>query len=235
VLTGTRIGTYSSDNLDLSGLVHRILKETDIRRLHLSSLQPDEISDRLLNLWPENRLCCHFHLALQSGSGSVLKRMNRGYTLDDYKKAVDSIRNVLPDASITTDIVVGFPGETEIEFEESYRYCSSMEFAAIHVFPYSARPGTAAAEMVGHMTAQVKKARSLKMLALSRRCSREYRGKFLGKELTVLWEGEDEPGSGIYSGLTENYIRLFRHSSEHLSGIFQSVKPVQLDRNGLWA
>ena len=127
MLTGTRIGTYTCDGIDLTRLIHLILKDTNVKRLHLSSLQPGEISPELLALWSDNRLCRHFHLALQSGSPSVLKRMNRDYTIDDYQKAVLSIRKAIPSVAITTDIMVGFPGETDIEFEESYRFCSSMD------------------------------------------------------------------------------------------------------------
>jgi threonylcarbamoyladenosine tRNA methylthiotransferase MtaB len=234
VLTGTRPGTYNDNGIRLQELIGLLLQESTLKRLHVSSLQPDEISETLIGLWSDTRLCRHFHLALQSGSDTVLKRMNRGYSTKDYSKVVSLIRDIVPDASITADIMVGFPGETDEEFEASYQFCRSMRYAAIHVFPYSPRPGTKATAMTGQVPDATKKARSLKMLALSRRCSQEYQNSFIGRELEVLWEGEEEPGSGIFSGLSNTYIRLLTRSCEPLDGTFQRVKPVQYDKRGLW-
>ena len=143
VLTGTEIGAYNDKRLKLSGLIQRILKETEIKRLHISSLQPQGVSPQLLNLWKDSRLSRHFHLALQSGSDSVLKRMRRNYDTAQYKKTVDKILGIMPDASITTDIIVGFPGESDAEFLESYDFCKNAGFAAMHVFVYSAEAGHA--------------------------------------------------------------------------------------------
>ncbi|MCX5993483.1 MAG: MiaB/RimO family radical SAM methylthiotransferase, partial [Chloroflexi bacterium] len=141
VLTGSEIGSYCSNGLDLTGLIKLILCETSAARLHLSSLQPQEITRDLLALWQDGRLCKHFHIALQSGSDGVLQRMGRRYTTATFGKAVEMVRAELPDASLTTDIIVGFPGESEEEFRESYEFCLRMKFAALHIFPYSARPG----------------------------------------------------------------------------------------------
>ena len=136
VLTGTEIGSYNYNGVNLSGLLERILAEVDITRLRLSSLQPQEISPELIRLWRDRRLCHHFHLSLQSGSDGVLNRMKRRYSVSDYQQAVSLIRASVPEAAITTDIIVGFPGETDKEFQESYDFCWQMEFARIHVFSY---------------------------------------------------------------------------------------------------
>ncbi|MDD5703465.1 MAG: MiaB/RimO family radical SAM methylthiotransferase, partial [Dehalococcoidales bacterium] len=142
VLTGTEIGRYSYDGLCLPGLLRRILRETDIKRLRLSSLQPREIDADLIRLWEDPRLCRHFHLALQSGSETVLQRMGRHYSPDDFSFAAGVIRRQMPEAAVTTDVIVGFPGETDKEFAETCSFCRNMEFARIHVFPYSPRKGT---------------------------------------------------------------------------------------------
>ncbi|HEX79111.1 MAG TPA: tRNA (N(6)-L-threonylcarbamoyladenosine(37)-C(2))-methylthiotransferase MtaB, partial [Dehalococcoidia bacterium] len=159
VLTGTEIGAYRCDGLNLAGLIGRILSETCIQRLRLSSLQPNEINRELITLWKDKRLCPHFHLSLQSGSDDVLQRMKRHYTTADYLKAVSLIRSMVPNAAITTDVIVGFPSETDEEFDESYGFCRNTGFARIHVFPYSPRPGTEAAGMSGQVRAVVKRER----------------------------------------------------------------------------
>ena len=141
VLTGTEIGRYFSGGLDLKWLLERILSDTGILRLRLSSVQPQEISPELIRLWKNPRLCRHFHISLQSGSDAVLRRMNRRYSTVDYSKAVELIRSEIPDVAVTTDIIVGFPGESEDEFQESFDFCREMKFARIHVFPYSIREG----------------------------------------------------------------------------------------------
>ncbi|MFC1861369.1 tRNA (N(6)-L-threonylcarbamoyladenosine(37)-C(2))-methylthiotransferase MtaB, partial [Chloroflexota bacterium] len=188
VLTGTEIGTYNCEGIDLRRLLERIINETDIIRLRLSSIQPQEVSIELIGLWRDRRLCRHFHLSLQSGSDSVLKRMNRLYTTGDYRQAVSLIRSAAPGAAITTDIIVGFPGETDEEFEQSYGFCRQMEFARIHVFSYSAREGTQAVLMPGQVKANIKKQRSMRMLALAGECAKNYRKQFLGETMQVLWE-----------------------------------------------
>jgi threonylcarbamoyladenosine tRNA methylthiotransferase MtaB len=135
VLTGTEIGAYRSGSITLKGLLERILAETDVTRLRLSSLQPGHIAPGFIALWKNPRLCPHFHLSLQSGSDAVLKRMKRRYTTGDYCRTVALIRGTVPDVAITTDVIVGFPGETEAEFKETCDFCRRMQFARIHVFP----------------------------------------------------------------------------------------------------
>jgi threonylcarbamoyladenosine tRNA methylthiotransferase MtaB len=190
VLTGTEIGAYNDKGIGLKELLRRILADTGVARLRLSSLQPQEITPALIGLWQDERLCRHFHLSLQSGSDAVLKRMKRRYTTADYKRAVELIRKAVPGAAVTTDVIVGFPGETEAEFRESYDFARQMDFARIHVFTYSPRPGTKAADTPRQVDDKIKRERSRRMLALGRACVRSFRKGFLGKTMLVLWEKE---------------------------------------------
>jgi threonylcarbamoyladenosine tRNA methylthiotransferase MtaB len=222
VLTGTRVGGYSFSGLDLKNLLARILEETKIPRIRLSSLQPQEISAELIKLWKNQRLCPHFHLSLQSGSKSILERMKRRYTPEDYLRAVDLIRQEVPSVAITTDVIVGFPGETDWEFQESLAFCKQIGFARIHVFSYSPRSGTAAAGMVGQVPDKVKKERSRQMLALAEESMRNFKESFAGESMDVLWEKQTDDGD--WSGITSNYIRIFTKSKADLSNLLQSAK-----------
>jgi len=234
VLTGTKIGSYKYNGADLKHLIEQILANTNVERLHPSSVQPKEISPELLSLWQDPRLCRHFHLALQSGSDSVLRRMRRHYSVDDYRQAVSLIRKTVPDVAITTDIMVGFPGESIEEFEESHRFCKEIDFANIHVFSYSSRPGTLAARMPEQVSDKLKNERSQRMLQLGQESARRFDKRFLGQDMSVLWENEVATGSEIYSGFSNNYIRVFTESSETLANQFRSVYLVRLHNHGIW-
>lgn len=205
VLTGTRIGSYEFDG-GLRGLIERILRETGVERLRLSSLEPCDLTTQLLELWQDSRLCRHIHLPLQSGCDRVLERMGRAYSVAEYERAAKLAREAIQDLSLTTDVMVGFPGESEAEFEESLRFCEYMGFAGIHVFPYSARPGTKAANMGDRVNDEEKKRRTQLMLGLARRSARRFREMFMGRSMEVLWEGSKD---GISFGLTDNYMRVF--------------------------
>jgi threonylcarbamoyladenosine tRNA methylthiotransferase MtaB len=231
VLTGTEIGAYESEGVDLKGLLERLLAETAIPRLRLSSLQPHLISPGLIALWRDRRLCPHFHLSLQSGSDTVLKRMKRRYTPADYRRTVALIREAVPDAAITTDVIVGFPGETDTEFRETYDLCREMKFARIHVFPYSPRPGTAAAEMPHQVPEPVKKERSRQTLLLADESAQSFQRRFLGRIMEVLWE---QQVGGIWSGLTGNYIKVYTKNGEDLTNRLLPVKLVKIYRDGVW-
>jgi len=224
VLTGTEIGSYDCGGLGLIDLIRSVLKETDIERLRLSSLQPQHISQGLIDLWQNNRMCRHFHIALQSGSDTVLRRMDRRYDTILFRHAVDLIRDRLPGVSITTDVMVGFPGESDKEFNQSYQFCRQLQFASMHVFSYSVRPGTAAAKLPGKINEKVKRQRSLAMLELAARGADEFAGGFNGKTADVLWENEVRKGSGIYLGLTGNYIRTYADSRGNLSGTITAAR-----------
>jgi len=234
-LTGTKIGAYQWNGRDSNGLprlIERILNETEIKRLRLSSLQPQDLTPELLKLWADERLCPHLHLPLQSGSEAILQRMKRQYLIADYKKSIFLVREAIPDLTITTDILVGFPGEGEREFEESYRFCEKMGFANIHVFPYSPRRGTIAAKMPCQVEEKVKKERSQRMLALAKRSAQHFREQFLGQTTPVLWERESEPGG--WSGLTANYLRVFTQSKENLTNRLLPAKLIAEHSQGFF-
>jgi len=233
VLTGTKVGSYKDDGTNFKDLVQRILTSTGIERLRLSSLQPSEISSEFLALWQDEKLCRHFHLAMQSGSETVLQRMRRSYSLDQYQRTVNLIKEI-PRAAITTDIMVGFPGESDEEFEQSHSFCQQAGFANIHVFPFSPRPETAAAGIPEQIKDKVKAERNQQMLELSRSSRRRFCEQFLGQTMPVLWEKETGPGSGIYSGLTSNYIRVFANSEKSLSNEITPVKLVEFHKQGIW-
>ncbi len=217
VLTGTEIGSYSSNGLKLIDLIRRILHETAVARLHLTSLQPNEITQELLALWQDKRLCRHFHIALQSGSDKVLRLMGRRYSTDTFRQSVAMVRASVPDASLTTDIIIGFPGESDEDFITSLEFCRLMKFSALHIFSYSSRPGTAAAHMAGRVNEHIKKQRSAIMLELAAASADEFGERFIGRTREVLWENEVRPGSQIYSGLTDNYIRVYTRNSSDIT------------------
>jgi threonylcarbamoyladenosine tRNA methylthiotransferase MtaB len=231
VLTGTEIGAYHSDGVNLEGLIERILADTRVPRLRLSSLQPHQISPSLIGLWRDERLCPHFHVSLQSGSDAVLKRMKRHYTSTEYEKTLTLIRDNVPDISITTDVIVGFPGETGEEFKETLDFCRKMRFARIHVFSFSPRPGTAAEKMPGQLSSEVKKERSRQMLALAKESAREFQSGFLGRKMEVLYE---QQSGGFYNGLTGNYIKVYTRSSEVLTNRILPAKLIKIYRDGVW-
>ncbi|MBI4186431.1 MAG: tRNA (N(6)-L-threonylcarbamoyladenosine(37)-C(2))-methylthiotransferase MtaB [Chloroflexi bacterium] len=231
VLTGTKIGSYSHNGDGLKGLLEHILADTGVARLRLSSLQPQEITPGLIRLWQDDRLCRHFHLALQSGSDGVLARMRRRYSVGEYERSVSLIRAALPEAAITTDVIVGFPGETESEFQQGYDFCRRMDFARIHVFPYSPRQDTEAAGMPGMVADRIKKRRSQKMLALAEVSAQNFRQQFLGKIMPVLWEKQTD---GIWSGLTDNYIKVYVKSDQDLRNRLLPVKLGEVRRDGVW-
>lgn len=158
--------------------------------------------------------------------------MRRRYSATDYQRAVAKVREAMPDTAITTDIMVGFPGESEEEFEQSYRFCQRMGFANIHVFPYSERPGTIAAQMPGKVAEEVKKERSARMLELARESALRFRRQFLGQTMAVLWE--KETAEGVWSGLTDNYIRVFTKSTQKLKNRLMEAKITGWRNGGLW-
>ncbi|RMF82327.1 MAG: tRNA (N(6)-L-threonylcarbamoyladenosine(37)-C(2))-methylthiotransferase MtaB [Chloroflexi bacterium] len=213
VLTGVHLGSYGHDFGDknaLQMLVRRILDETDVPRLRLSSLEPWDLSDDFFMLWDNPRLCRHLHLPLQSGCDATLKRMIRRTSQAEFRQLVRAARDAIPHLSITTDVIVGFPGETDDEFTISETFIREMNFAGLHVFRYSKRPGTAAARMSGHVDDATKKERSTRLLTLSQEMERGFAQRFVGQTLPVLWEqvtGATEAGF-INVGYTDNYVRV---------------------------
>ncbi len=234
VLTGSRLGDYGRNGdagAGLPGLVRRILAETPVERLRLSSVQPADLTPEFLSLWQDQRLCPHLHLPLQSGSTTILRRMRRPYLPVDYEGAVTRARTAIPDLAVTTDVLVGFPGETEGEFEESRRFCERMAFAGIHVFSYSRRPGTPAASMPDQVHHEVKKRRSSRMMALGGAAAAHYRSRFLGRTMAVLWE-ESSP-DGLWTGHAANHLRVYARSQADLSGRVLAVRMTEEYADGV--
>jgi threonylcarbamoyladenosine tRNA methylthiotransferase MtaB len=213
VITGTQLGAWGREfeqALKPHHLIAGILEQTEAPRLRFSSLQPQDITPELLALWDDPRLMPHFHLALQSGSEATLERMRRRYSTRDYRMAVERIRAAVPDVAITTDAIAGFPGETEVDFEDTLRLCDEAEFARIHAFPYSQRTRTAAALMKEQVAPAVRQERMRRLLALGEELSLRFRRRFEGEIRPVLWEDERATeGEPLWQGHTDNYIPVF--------------------------
>lgn len=213
VLTGVHLGSYGHDWGDQRGLYHlvqNILDKTDIPRLRLSSLEPWDLSEDFFSLWDNPRLCPHLHLPLQSGCDATLKRMARRTNQTQFRQLLNSARQQIPDVRITTDIIVGFPGETDEEFTISEAFIRDMGFNGLHIFRYSARAGTAAARMKGQVEDAIKRERSKRLQDLSENMEQTFAARFIGKTVHVLWEqvaGMDENGF-FNTGYTANYIRV---------------------------
>ena len=246
VLTGTQLGNYGRD-LGMPGgpapLLAALLSRTANPRLRLSSLQAQDIGEDLLRLWDDPRLCRHFHLPLQSGSDRVLAAMRRRYSVRQYLEAASLVRARLPDVAITTDVMVGFPGETDADFQATHRLCQDAGFAAIHVFPYSRRPGTAATLMRDQVSPTVKRRRLEQMLALARASSNAFRARFRGRTMAVLWEEPRRRGARVvWQGLTGNYLRVYTDAENLVGGLPRQdltnlLLPTRLGRpaaDGLW-
>jgi len=211
VLTGVHLGSWGYDfDSHLSELVKAILRETDAPRLRLSSLEPWDLSNDFFSLWTDTRLMPHLHLPLQSGASSTLKRMLRKTTSESFRELVSAAREVIPDVAITTDIIAGFPGETEDEFAETLDFVREMNFAGGHVFTYSARPGTGAARMKGQVKPELRKKRNHILQEAIEESAKSYREKFIEREMSVLWESTSEMGEAGWKmeGWTENYLRV---------------------------
>ena len=211
VLTGVHLGSWGYDfDSNLTELIKAILRETDTPRLRLSSLEPWDLSPDFFSLWKSPRLMPHLHLPLQSGSESTLKRMLRKTTPESFRELVSAAREMIPDVSITTDIIAGFPGETEDEFAETLDFVKEMEFAGGHVFTYSARPGTGAARMKGQVKPELRKKRNHILQETIDVSAKTYREKFVGRKMSVLWESTSEMGEWGWKmeGWTGNYLRV---------------------------
>jgi threonylcarbamoyladenosine tRNA methylthiotransferase MtaB len=236
VLTGVHLGSWGNDfGHHLRDLVAAILRETDAPRLRLSSLEPWDLDADFFELWRDPRLCRHLHLPLQSGSASVLKRMARKTTPESFRELVAAARAVMPEVAVTTDVIVGFPGETEAEFNETLDFVREMNFAGGHVFTYSARPGTPAAKMKGQVKPDVRKSRNHRLAEVFRESARGYRQKFLGQTMSVLWESVSELDEWGWKmeGWTENYLRVSASSSAPRWNEVDSVRLDALEGEGL--
>ncbi len=232
VLTGTEIGSYRESGMDFEALLAGVLAETTVPRVRISSLQPHELTPGLISLWQDSRLCPHFHISLQSGSDAVLSRMKRGYSVSGYSAALAAIRKVLPGAAVTTDVIVGFPGESESEFGETLDFCGNAGFARIHVFPFSARPGTAAASIPGQVSAKVKKERGAQLGVIGTKAALDFRAKKASMVSNVLWEHTSRAGE--YTGYTPDYIRVYTRSEHDLTNTITAARLGKPFREGVW-
>ena len=208
VITGIHIASYGKDFKDeykLIDLLEELNKIKGIERIRLGSLEPLLITEQFVErLKKLDKICHHFHLSLQSGCDETLKRMNRRYTTEQFKDIVDILRKNYEDVNLTTDIIVGFPQETEEEFEKTYQFLKEIKFYKMHIFKYSQRKGTKAAVMEGQIDGSIKEKRSQKLIKLSEKNEEEYNKKYIGKTVEVLWEEEK---NGYYQGHTKNYIQ----------------------------
>ena len=236
-LTGTQLGTYGFDiaGASLPGLLDAILRETDLPRLRVSSLQAHEISADLLSRWQDARLCPHFHIPLQSGCDRTLQAMRRRYDTAAFRRAVDLVRRLVPDAAITTDLIVGFPGETAADFAASRDFAATMRFADIHIFPYSPRPGTSAHYFAGQVPGAVKRERASQMAAVKAAGFDAFRRRLLGQTRSILWETArpDADGRMQWRGLTDNYVRAVCLSDADLAGRITPARLAGLNDGGL--
>jgi threonylcarbamoyladenosine tRNA methylthiotransferase MtaB len=212
VLTGIHLGSYGKDShgeFTLAQVVEQLTHVDGIDRIRLSSLEPKHVSAHLMDLLSNHpKVCRHLHLSLQSGSQTVLERMKRAYTAQQYREVVQNLRRRIPDLGLTTDVIVGFPGETEAEQQESRAFLREMGFARLHVFPYSARKGTPAATMPGQVPKDVKERRTHEMIALGRELALAFAQRHAGQTLLVLTEEEADVAEGWLEGYTDNYLRV---------------------------
>ena len=209
VITGIHVASYGKDleeNIGLIDLLEAINKIDGIERIRLSSIEPNIIDEEFVKrLSKLEKICPHFHLSLQSGCDETLKRMNRKYTTKKYKEAVDLLRSYFPDVNFTTDVIVGFPGETEEEFNTTYKFLEEIKFYRMHVFKYSKRRGTVAEKMPNQIDGNIKEERSNKLIELSNKNENEYNESYIGKEVNVLFE---EYENGYFRGYTTNYMMV---------------------------
>mgnify|MGYP004533648981 FL=1 len=225
VITGIHIASYGKDfdnNYRLIDLLEDLDKIDGIERIRLGSLEPTivtkEFAERLSKL---DSICNQFHLSLQSGCDETLKRMNRKYSCDEFFKVTEILREYFKDVNLTTDIIVGFPGETNEEFESTYEFLSKIKFYKMHIFKYSPREGTLAAKMTNQIDGNIKEERSQKLIELSNKNEREYNEKYIGKSVEVLFEEEKD---GLWSGYTKNYVRVFVESDENLENRLKKIE-----------
>lgn len=204
VLTGIHTGHYLNNGYDLTDLINELSKIDDIKRIRISSIEITELNDKFLDMLKNNdKVCDHLHIPLQAGSDEILKRMNRKYDLVYYEEKIKKIRSIRPDISISTDIIVGFPYETEELFLNTLEFSKKIKFSKIHVFPYSVRVGTAAANMEEQVDEVVKKMRVKRLMAVSHMLEVDYYNKFKDKELDILIETCD---NNVSEGHTSNYL-----------------------------
>ncbi|KAB3539094.1 tRNA (N(6)-L-threonylcarbamoyladenosine(37)-C(2))-methylthiotransferase MtaB [Alkaliphilus pronyensis] len=232
ILTGIHVASYGKDLKEPQPLLN-VLKEVNgiegLERIRLSSLEPTLFTDSFLDgLSKLEKVCRHFHLSLQSGSDKILRKMNRKYTTGEYRRIVHNIRKAYPEIALTTDIIVGFPGELDEDFQTTYGFVKEMEFSDIHVFKFSPRKGTPAADFPQQVEGNVKHERSEKLIELGEKMKHQYLQRFIGRRLEVLFENSSKDYSNYFEGLTSNYIKVLLKSEEDLEGKIRKVEMKEL-------
>ena len=228
VLTGTQLGSYGFDleDFNLIKLIRLILNKTDVERLRVSSIQPQEFSAELIELWDDKRLCPHFHIPMQSGSDKILESMRRRYTSKDYLHTVETVRHAIPRATVTADVIVGFPGESEQDFMDTYELCNSLSLADIHLFRYSKRPGTSAHYFHRQVPEITKRERMDLISTLVENQKKNFWASEVGETHYVLWESSKvRNGDNYWSGLTETYVPV-ETKTDH--SLLNTITPVRL-------
>lgn len=228
VITGIHIASYGKDfkeKYQLIDLLEEINKIEGIERIRLGSIEPLLITEEFVKRMKKlEKICHHFHLSLQSGCDETLKRMNRKYTTKEFQQIVERLRKAYQDVILTTDIIVGFPQESEEEFEKTYQFLENIKFYKMHLFKYSPRKGTKAAQMKGQIDGKIKEERSQKLIELSNKNQKEYHDTYLGKEVEILWEEEK---NGVYQGHTKNYLLALMKSDKKLENKITKAKCIK--------
>jgi threonylcarbamoyladenosine tRNA methylthiotransferase MtaB len=229
VLTGIHTGGYGDDmeNYNLTSLLWDLDKVEGLERIRISSIEASQIDDAMIDvLNRSSKMCRHLHIPLQAGENSVLKRMRRKYTTEEFAAKIKRLHEAMPGVAITTDVIVGFPGETEEMFESGFRFMEELQFAEMHVFPYSKRTGTPAARMDEQVDEEVKNERVHKLIDLSEKMQLQYAKQYVGQVLDVIPERDYKgaPGMGLVMGYTDNYIQVVFEGSESLIGQLCRVK-----------
>lgn len=231
VLTGIHVASYGKDfkNITLLEMIQQVHEVKGIQRIRFSSIEPNIVTEEFVKTLSNlEKVCDHFHLSLQSGCDKILQAMNRKYNTEKYHQAVKLLRQFMPHVAITTDMIVGFPGETEEDFLISYAFAKEMCFSKIHVFPYSPKRGTPAASMSGQIENTIKSERSQKLMQLSETMAEEFLNKLIGKEMDVLYERQIQPNT--YEGHTTNYVKVHVKNDQNLTN--KIVKTALTEKQG---
>jgi threonylcarbamoyladenosine tRNA methylthiotransferase MtaB len=230
VLTGIHTGGYGQDMKDynlamlLTDLENHV---TGLKRIRISSIEASQLTDEVIQVIENSKLIVrHMHIPLQSGSDTVLKRMRRKYTMAEFAERLSKLKKALPGLAVTSDVIVGFPGETEEEFQETYHFIKEHQFSELHVFPYSKRTGTPAARMTDQIEEEVKNIRVHRLIELSDQLAKEYSSRFEDEVLEVIPEEKfkEDPASGLYEGYTDNYLKVVFPATEEMVGKLVKVK-----------
>ncbi len=236
VLTGIHLGSYGRDlqpAMDLADLVRQVLALPGLTRLRLSSTEPNEITPGLLHLMRQHQsFCRHLHIPLQAGSDPMLQAMHRRYSIDDYRQVISLVRSYVPEIAVTTDVIVGFPGETEEQFFRTCDFVQEIGFSRLHVFRYSRRPGTPAATLPNQISAAEKERRSRLLIGIGERLAEDYARRLLGRTVDVLWEFEQD---GVWTGHTDTYVQVSTHSEQQLQNRIHPARVTDLRGSGVLA